>query len=318
MKFNSVRQGSFSMSVHKVIGTLPSDIGSISSYVWLGSELSGLIESPDYYLSKEADVHDATENLLMTQGWRRFRWQDALAPKNDSFHFLPEYRDHIIHAKITNVKTGLPAQDVITYLSVPGRRVQLYTSKSDSLGRLKFYTTGMYGSNEMMLMTDKNEDSTHRIEVVTPFFGSDSNYVLPKFQLPAELHMPLKDANIAVQVQQAFSGEKLSQMHMPPLDSTGFFGPPDNSYNLDNYVRFSTMEEVLREYVTEVLVRRQKENFRLVMAGGVENRVFLDDPLTLFNGVPVFETNKVLQYDPLKIQKIDVVKRRYFYGPSPI
>ena len=76
------------------------------------------------------------------------------------------------------------------------------------------------------------------------------------------------------------------------------------------------MEEVLREYVSEVLVRRQKENFRLIMAGGIENKVFLDDPMTLLNGVPVFEANKVMQYDPLKVQKIEVIRRRYFYGPS--
>ena len=76
------------------------------------------------------------------------------------------------------------------------------------------------------------------------------------------------------------------------------------------------MEEVLREYVVEVLVRRQKETFRLIMSGGLENRVFLDDPLTLFNGVPVFDPNKIMQYDPLKIHKIEVVRRRYFYGPA--
>jgi len=44
----------------------------------------------------------------------------------------------------------------------------------------------------------------------------------------------------------------------------------------------------------------------------------MDDPLTLFNSVPVFETNKIMQYDPLKVEKIEVVKRRYFYGPSTI
>jgi hypothetical protein len=121
-----------------------------------------------------------------------------------------------------------------------------------------------------------------------------------------------------MQVQNIFAGDKLQQLYSPAIDSHGFYGAPDNFYLLDNFVRFSTMEEVLREYVVEVLVRRQKENFRLMIAGGLENKVFMDDPITLFNSVPVFETNKIMQYDPLKVEKIEVVKRRYFYGPSTL
>jgi hypothetical protein len=74
------------------------------------------------------------------------------------------------------------------------------------------------------------------------------------------------------------------------------------------------MEEVLREYVYEVLVRRQKENFHFVVAD-VDNKIFLDDPFTLINGVPVFDPNKIIKYDPLKVKKIDIIKRKYFYGP---
>ena len=74
------------------------------------------------------------------------------------------------------------------------------------------------------------------------------------------------------------------------------------------------MEEVLREYVYEVLVRRQRENFRLIMVDA-DNKIFLDDPLTLFNGVPVFDPNKIMKYDPLKVREIDVVKSKYFFGP---
>ena len=33
------------------------------------------------------------------------------------------------------------------------------------------------------------------------------------------------------------------------------------------------------------------------------------------NGVPVFDPNKLIKYDPLKVKKIDIVKRKYFYGP---
>lgn len=291
----------------------------ITSYFWLASDLRGNVESPGFYFSdKSAEVEEAADNLVLTHGWRRFVWQDGITSTNRPVNFIPEFRGHIITAKITNTKTGSPAANVLTYLSVPGKRVQLYNSKSDTQGRLKFYTTDFYGPNEILLQTDNNSDSLYRIEITNPFSEKISSASLPVFELPEKAKNPLIDHSVSVQVQNIFAGDKLQQLYSPVIDSNGFYGPPDNLYMLDNYVRFSTMEEVLREYVAEVLVRRQKENFRLMISGGLENKVFMDDPITLFNSVPVFETNKIMQYDPLKVEKIEVVKRRYFYGPSTL
>src|SRR5207237_3521847 len=114
----------------------------------------------------------------------------------------------------------------------------------------------------------------------------------------------LSDYNVSVQVQNNFSGEKLKQFDEPLVDSNAFFGKPDVQYLLDNYTRFSTMEEVLREYVFEVLVSRQKENFRFIVSD-VDNKIFLEDPFTLINGVPVFDPNKIIKYNQLKVRKID-------------
>jgi hypothetical protein len=311
-----------SVAVYKVDeGSSPDGI-DIANYLWLTSELRGNIESPAYYFSEaSAETEEAMDNLMLTHGWRRFVWKDVVNNTKPQADFIPEYRSHIVAAKVINTKTGLPAPGILVYFSVPGKRVQLYGSKSDEQGKVKFYTRDFYGPNEILLQTDSRTDTSYRIEILSPFSEKISTKVLPPFELPAGAKDMIVDQSVSVQVQNTFAGDKLKQYYSPDVDSSAFYGPPDNSYMLDEFVRFSTMEEVLREYVVEVLVRRQKEDFRLMIAGGLEskvleNKVFMDDPLTLFNGVPVFEVNKIMQYDPLKVQKIDVIKRRYFYGPS--
>jgi hypothetical protein len=42
---------------------------------------------------------------------------------------------------------------------------------------------------------------------------------------------------------------------------------------------------------------------------------FEDDPLVLFDGVPVSDMNKIIAFDPLKIKKIELMNRKYFLGP---
>lgn len=56
------------------------DRESIHAYLLLASELQGYIESPGYYFNEmHDDRFDALDNLLLTQGWRRFVWTRALA-----------------------------------------------------------------------------------------------------------------------------------------------------------------------------------------------------------------------------------------------
>lgn len=53
---------------------------TILSYLYLSSDLRGNIESPGYYFNvKNTDRREALDNLLLTQGWRRFLIRDAMS-----------------------------------------------------------------------------------------------------------------------------------------------------------------------------------------------------------------------------------------------
>ncbi|HKC35259.1 MAG TPA: hypothetical protein VKB95_04320, partial [Chitinophagaceae bacterium] len=251
--------------------------------------------------------------LMLTHGWSRFTWQTVLQHTRTAYSFMPEYRGHIIYGKVTDRITGLPSPAGLTYLSVPGSRIQLYGSISDSNGIIRFFTKDIYGPNELVLQTESS-NNRYNLEITSSFSDKHSQKALPLFDLPENIKNLLTDYNTSMQTQNNYSGNKLRRFYKPSVDSSAFFGSPDKVYKLDDYTRFSTMEEILREYVYEVFVRRQKENFHLIM-GDADNKIFLDDPLTLFNGVPVFDPNKIMKYDPLKVREIDIVKSKYFFGP---
>ena len=121
-----------------------------------------------------------------------------------------------------------------------------------------------------------------------------------------------------MQVQNVFTAEKLRPFYPLNIDSSAFYLKPDKRYLLDNFVRFNTMEEVLREYVAEATVLRQKDGYFV----GAIVRPFVDavpqtvEPLIILDGVPVFDRgNKIIQYDPKKVKTLDVLARKYFFGP---
>jgi hypothetical protein len=304
-----------SMSVYRVDSLQDIDHSNIFNYLWLNSDLRGYIESPDYYFkANDAETNEALDNLMLTQGWRRFQWSQVLENKQPAFAFSPEFYGHVITGKIVIASTGLPAKEILTYLGVPGKRVQLYTSESDSLGRLFYYTKDFFGPSEIVAQTNGLIDSIYRIDIASPFSEQYSKTPFPRFSFAPGMQTALQDHSLGIQVLNIYSGSNIKRFYDPVIDSDAFYGKPYKTYKLDDFTRFTTMEEDLREYVSEDNIVRSKGKFHIKVLG---ERGFLDgDPLVLLDGVPMFNIDKVIAIDPLKIRKLDVVNSRYYYGPA--
>ncbi|SHN31979.1 MG2 domain-containing protein [Mucilaginibacter sp. OK098] len=304
-----------SMAVYRIDSLQDIDHSNIFDYLWLSSDLKGRIESPDYYFKNtNAETDEALDNLMLTQGWRRFQWSQVLENKPMAFNYLPEYNGHIVTAKITNTQTNTPASNIMTYIGVPGKRVQVYVSQSDSLGHLFYSTKDFYGPGEIVAQTNNSLDSTYRIDILSPFSEQYSKTLLPKFEFANGMQNALQAHSLGVQVLNIYSANSIKRFYDPVVDSSAFYGKPYKTYKLDDFTRFTTMEEDLREYVSEDNIVRSKGKFHIKV---LNDRGFLDgDPLVLLDGVPVFDVNKIFSVDPLKVKKLEVIRERFYYGPS--
>ena len=299
--------------------SLESDNGDIFNYLWLKSDLKGHVESPAYYFNNNDIIsNEALDNLMLTHGWRRFVWQDLLKNTMASFEFLPEIDGHIINGRIVDTRSNAPAINIMTYLAVPGRKLHIYGSKSNNTGQVKFYTRDIFGPSEIVVQTKFQQDSTYRIDISNPFSEKYSSRGPYDLNLSEKFKSRILSQSISSQVQNVFAGDKLKTFYPALTDSSAFYIKADKTYLLDNFVRFNTMEEVLREYVTEVPLMRQKDDFTILVRVKPHPNDFPRnvEPLILLDGVPVFDQgNKIIKYDPKKVRELEVVAKRYFLGP---
>jgi hypothetical protein len=289
---------------------------NIRNYFWLTSELRGNIESPDYYFSAEdREVNEVTDNLMLVHGWRRII--ESPEPNSGQFYnYLPELSGHLITGKVIDKRSDLPAKGIITYLSVPGERFHFSSCRSSEDGSVIFDCRKIFGTENIIVQTNRESDSVYRIEIdnpfpetYNPFFKASSIYI------PDTWKQVLQWRITNAQIQNAFAYTAKQQFYLPDYsDTTAFFGKPDKTYFLDDYTRFGTMEEVMREYVSEVQVRRSQNSFRYKMFNIPFKLFFDNNPLVLLDGVPVFDINRIISLDPLKVKKLDLVPRRYFQG----
>jgi hypothetical protein len=303
-----------SASVYKN-DVLQSDYVNIEEYLYLTSELSGKIESPSYYLSDSTSIEKsiAIDNLMLTHGWSRFAWKNVLAG-NRQYEYIPEIRSHIISGKITETTTGSPVKNIVTYLASPDKNIRLYLSKSNDEGKIEFETLNFYGNKDITVTTNLRQDSTYSIQLTNPFSDKYSSYKPSALDLSESLKTDLEQRAIQMQVQNIFFEKELSKFKEVSKDSSAFYGEPDKRYFLDDYTRFPVMEEVMREYVAEVMVRKRGKKFHFYNWDTPHNAVFNEEPLILIDGVPVFDTDKIIAFDPRKIKRLDVMTRTYFLG----
>jgi hypothetical protein len=303
-----------SLAVYRLDSLQDVDETNIRNYLYLSSEL-GAIESPAFYFeengkSREQDM----ENLVLTHGWRRFIWKDIIQHKSLAVEFSPEFDGHIITGKLVNNRTGVGVPYEGVYLSVPSTRTQYRPTLSDGTGRVKFEVTGFYGTQELVVQTNPKEDSASHIEIASPFSQNYAPGFFPDFFSPTINSPTLLYHSIHEQVRHVFDGTRLSKFDMQNVDSNTFYVVPDEKYLLDDYTRFQTMEEVLREYVRSMKVNRRGENFQIYLVNNPIKRFFDDEPLILIDGVPFFYTNELIQQDPLKIKRLDLINRQYAIG----
>ncbi|MDB5013349.1 MAG: hypothetical protein JWQ25_1551 [Daejeonella sp.] len=313
-ELKQAQEAQLSMSVFRVDPMNSSSQADIASYFWLTSNLKGTVENPEYYLKNNDPI--ATENLMLTHGWSRFKWDDLLVDKKIAFPFLPELDGHIITGRVTNSITKSPSEGNLTYLSIAGKKFHLYGSQSKANGEISFYTKNLFGSNELIAQTDTEIDSISRIEIYNPFSDKYSASVLSPFSL-SDISLPTLSSNsFGMQVSNVYNGEFLKRERVPLIDSSAFYRKPSKIYMLDDYVRFTTMEEILREYIPEINVSKRKKAYTLSVVD-MENKTYFEKPpFILFDGVPIFSSgNKVIALDPLKVERLEVVDKKYFYGP---
>jgi hypothetical protein len=309
--------GNLSMSVFMIDSLQHIPEQNISTYLYLGSDLKGRIESPGYYLSAaDKNRDEALDNLLLTQGWRRFKWNEILEAKKPSFEFLPEIEGPVVNGKIVNKLNGSPVGASDAYLSIPGNDYAFSSATSNAEGIVRFAFKDIYKNNEVVVQPELVKDSIYRVDVSSAYSDKFSSNGLRSLTLSRNQENELLKRSISNQVENTYVMDKKRRYVQSNTDTTSFYGNPDKLYVLEDYTRFVTMEEVLREYVDDVRVRKEGDKYTFKVRDHLFGTYFEGFPLILLDGIPITDATKIMSLDPAKIKKIEVVTHQYYLGSS--
>ena len=222
----------------------------------------------------------------------------------NSFEFsrqwLPEYEGHIITGRFV----PKPQEKLLANLAFVGNDIRYMNGQVNAQnGTISFYTAGMFGKQQIVTsaISPSYDKLPYRVDLLTPFDESVPGS-LPVLQIyPNE--KPLLERYIGVQIQKKMDNDSLNNPTQPIAYQ------PISTYDLDEYTRFSTISETILEFIKNVFVTNVKGN-RMI---GVYSK-FGMRTLVLLDGIPVYDHEDILRYNPMHVKKIHVYDGCYAFG----
>jgi len=231
--------------------------------------------------------------------WRK-QVTDTLA---FSGQWIPEYEGHIVTGRFVPE----PKEELLANMAFVGNNTRYTNGQVNPQNNtIHFYTSGIFGKRQLVTtaMPLSHKKLSYRVDLISPFDESlpDNLPVLKIY--PNE--KPLLERYIGVQIREKTKKDSLENA-IRLLNESAF--QPAFSYDLDEYTRFGTISETLLEFVKAVYVSKEKDKRTIATISESSLKT-----LVLLDGIPIYDHEEILRYNPVNIKMINIYAGTYAFG----
>ena len=220
---------------------------------------------------------------------------------------IPEPYGHVVHAK--NLNSEIDTTETF-FLSAHGSQSFLSSAKPKESGNL-YFEIGALKAYNFLIAQSSNIEKQLNFSPESPFipFAFNKEFIFPLLIMEEKDRDFISDLITAGQVSTYYYSN--DSVAFAPI-VIGF--DADKTYLLDDYTRFENLEVTLREYVPEVLVRKQDKKTLFKLLNSPLGSVFQENPLIMIDAMPVFDTDALAAFNPINIRKLEVMSREFSFN----
>lgn len=171
---------------------------NIYSHLLINSDIKGYVYNPAYYFSSEEDsVANQLDLVMMTNGWRRFKWEELLAGHFPTIKYLPEnYISIEGQVKGLKQKDSIAQREINGILELKDKRIEYLNTSLQPDGKFGF--SGMVFFDTAKLFYQFNKDKKKTLTTRADFDIKSNLLSDPLFKVPINqlLTMPAQADNV--------------------------------------------------------------------------------------------------------------------------
>jgi TonB-dependent SusC/RagA subfamily outer membrane receptor len=280
---------------------------NILSNLLLTSDLKGYIENPAcYFRSGTEKEKEALDKLMLTQGWRRFTWQDVMSDEIPDFEH-PVENDITIGGQITGELLKFPLKGCDIKLTVLDRYNDEYYDRTNEKGYFQFENLVYYDTVNIKIEARRPSKRKNLIIVLPEAETSDINNFYGDNMLTtvSERDNKAYRRQKNIEYKQALLEQEKEDWEKNRM--TSIHGEPDYVIKSEDIPSgYSDALQVMKGRVPGVNITGNN-----VVIRGISTLYGSTEPLYIIDGVPAADVTSVLCIPVEDIDRIEVLK-----GPS--
>ncbi len=235
--------------------------------------------------------------------------------KQGDFVYLPEVRGELLTGKVVQKESGEPIANINVALSIPGLEYVLKIANTDSNGTYYFNLNEHYSGLHAVLQVLGDDRKIYKLlpnENASKWDFSDLKF--NSFHITKDMKEMIRERSIYNQIENGYFSAKPDTIKSAP-EMAPFNLKSAETYDLDDYVRFSTIKETTLEFISNVYTKKTKngeEVFQVREPDTYLESVFL--PLVVVDGFLVQDQQNIINYNARKIKTILILRDKYIFG----
>jgi hypothetical protein len=256
------------------------------------------------------------DSLLQTVYSNWINWKVILADELPVFKYQVEKEYHYISGKLISGDSKAADSDKFVLLSSPGKVASFQYAKTDKEDSFNFGIHINKDVNDLIIQPDEviNNQS---INIESSF---SDQYPKSKISVDsADKSIPAYISKWSAnnQVRKIYGtvsvGEPLTTVASRSVPKR-FYGKPDTEIILKDFIALPVMQEVFFELLVGVFLKSKKSGYEITINDPVNNKTYNIPPGMFIDGVMVKDASVIAGLDPELVEKIDVVRDKYFIG----
>lgn len=229
----------------------------------------------------------------------------VLMQQPTTWEWTAESEGHIAQAKIVEGETELKT----ARLGCAGKDIRVFEGKPTEEGIYTFYTHDIHNMQDIALdAVPKQKGGKARLEPVSPFTGTLPDEIPAAHLFCTEKTLQERSVNMQLQTLLPNKGNPQS------VSESLYNLQPDITYNLDEWVRFTTVRETLVEFVMGIRVsKRNGETIMQLLKEEIKQYSGFK-ALVLIDGIPIENHEQALDFDARLLQYIHQYQGGYIFG----
>ena len=238
---------------------------------------------------------------------------DYLTGRMSKQDYLPELEGHLISGYIRSRTAGESLKNIDLSLALVGKTARCQFGKTDENGQFNFVVkeTGM---NEIVIQPLSADLNEYYVELNQPFSNKFSNYKPTSLYIDSSKLMEINNVIVSMQINNIYESLRHSNPENSILSIPDFYGKPENTIKMTDYIELTSVREVVKEIIPNVYTLKQNGRSDFKLINKFRGQPFENKPLILLDGIPIYDIDKVLNINSKEIERIDVINTRYFFS----